>query len=232
MEQTLPESYLMLGAFYAMEQAGHLLRDATLLFNRRRYASSFALASFTQEEMGKAAIIEECASKVRNGDTVTPDWLNQQLREGRNAHRHKLKRGQGRVKASLGLYRRAPKKSLNLFARFKPKVNEPRRVSIEELISAIDESKGGLANDTLDARKRSLYVDPVQGYTGWNRPVEATRDEALDLLITVGLDYRDYRACYRRLQRSIERSNGFGYNTWPARPNLPRPVFPSERPRA
>jgi len=221
MDGNLSEAFLVQGAFYAMEQAGHLLQDAILLFNRNRYASSLALASYSREEMWRAWIMMEKAFKVQGGGTVTGRLLDEELRRGGvNAHRRKLSRGARSVPVFPN--KKASKRALDLFGWFNPQPNAPTRVSSEDHSKAIQQIKVNIADETFDMRKRVLYVDPLQGHTRWNRPIEVTRDEALGLLKRVSRDYRADREGFQRLQEMLERSNKCGYENWSARPDLPR----------
>jgi len=67
----LSADVLAMGAIYAMEQAWNLLRDAVLLIQDKRYASSVVLATFCLEQNGRAEIYRENAKLASAGRPVT-----------------------------------------------------------------------------------------------------------------------------------------------------------------
>jgi AbiV family abortive infection protein len=226
----LSEGFLIQGAFYAVEQAGHLLHDAVLLFNRGRYASSLVLDTFSREEMGRARILLNNASKVQKGGAVYASPLSKELSGGRRkTHLPRLSAGQRSVRVALN----------QLFGRFlsppdpgsRTGILREVRISGQEFAQAMQQFRGELADQTLQMRKRALYTDLIQSGTRWNRPAEAGRREALALLEAVSRDYRADRSDYRRFQKRIERTNAFGYCGWPSRPDLPTSVFPKRSTR-
>jgi AbiV family abortive infection protein len=52
-------SVLLKGAWYALEQCGILLRDASVLYNEKAYPSAVALAMIGREELGKYRMLLE-----------------------------------------------------------------------------------------------------------------------------------------------------------------------------
>ena len=225
--KALSEEFLLQGAFYSMEQAGHLLQDAVLLFNRKRYASSLALASYSLEEMGRARIMMGNVFKVHEGGIVTGPALDREVKfGGAKAHLRKLKRGQrsGSLWQLCGL----------LTAQANPQGSSGplhlRRVSSSvEHSEAVTQLKGQVAAEIFEMRMRALYVDRAVDGTRWYRPFEISRHEALVLLKRVSRDYRADRKGYRRLQKRIELSNECGYSGWSSRPKLPRSIFQGAR---
>jgi AbiV family abortive infection protein len=76
----LTETDLLKGAVYALEQAGHLLHDAYLLFLRERYASSIVLAVFSKEEMGRfELLLDDWEGVASKRVKVTTDSVLSQL---------------------------------------------------------------------------------------------------------------------------------------------------------
>lgn len=84
---------LLKGAYYSLEQAGHLLQDARLLYGRRRYASSFALTVLAREEIGRARICLKNRRAVLSGEKMTLGSLRAETSD-RGAHVRKLKTSQ------------------------------------------------------------------------------------------------------------------------------------------
>ena len=56
MAKSVTSSYLLRETVFALEQCGHLLRDAACLYRSDSYASAVALAAFAREELGRAGI--------------------------------------------------------------------------------------------------------------------------------------------------------------------------------
>jgi AbiV family abortive infection protein len=225
MNESLSEGFLLQGAFYAMEQAGHLLYDSILLFNRGRYASSLALASYSLEEMGRARLIMGNIFQVREGGIVTGRSLDRELKYGKRAgaHLRKLKRGQ----RSVSLWQLCELLTAQAGPQGSKGPSHSRQVSSSvEHSEGISQLKEEVAAKIFDMRMRALYVDRAVDALRWHRPVEVSRDEAFDLLKRVSRDYRGDREGFRRLQKRIERSNKCGYSDWSVRPNLPSAIFP------
>lgn len=88
---------LVRGTAYAMEQAWHLLRDAVLLIQQERYASSLVIATFCLEQLGRAEIYRKNAKRASEGKRVTLSSMNRDLID----HAAKLYEAQIPVTAAL-----------------------------------------------------------------------------------------------------------------------------------
>src|SRR6266704_1092346 len=63
---------LLRGAWYSLEQCGHLLSDAVTLYRGKSYSSSVALAMIGREELGKhRMLLEEWRKAEGTGQSPT-----------------------------------------------------------------------------------------------------------------------------------------------------------------
>jgi len=61
---TLPERYLLAGAWYAAEHCGLPLRDAALLYAGCRYGTAGGLAMLARQELVRSLTFREADSRV------------------------------------------------------------------------------------------------------------------------------------------------------------------------
>src|SRR6266849_167665 len=160
----LSADVLTKGAVYAMEQAWNLLRDAVLLIQNKRYASSLVLATFCLEQLGRAEIYRENAKHASAGKPVTLASMGRALRD----HLPKLFKAQIPVTASIALYGEPPAPG------------SEDGIQLAERLAAIREIREKEAQQkALDIRQRALHVDRIHDFPGWNQPSRViTRDDA------------------------------------------------------
>jgi AbiV family abortive infection protein len=147
-----------------MEQAWHLLRDAVLLIQRERYASSVVLATFCLEELGRVEIYRKNAKDSEKGKEVTVGSMRRDVAN----HQSKLSPARIPVTAALASVGEPPAPG-----------SEAER-QLAERLSAIRKIREKQApQKAFDIRMRALYVDRIQRMPGWNRPSrEIRRDDA------------------------------------------------------
>ena len=61
------EQTLLQGSWYALEQAGRLLRSAVALFESGDPSTAVAVAMFGREELGRSRILRVLAQQVKAG---------------------------------------------------------------------------------------------------------------------------------------------------------------------
>jgi AbiV family abortive infection protein len=162
-------SDLARGAYYAYEQAGLLLRDARSLYTQRRYSSAAVLAIFGSEELGRARIYLERRRTTLPSGSVSKRELELACRN------HELKLAQGQV-----------------LIQFDP----GREMPTDELLKLADKLKNRIPRQRHKLRVRSLYVDPSDSPSGWNRPRDLTRLECKYLVNEVVNDYAAFPEYY------------------------------------
>jgi AbiV family abortive infection protein len=185
---------LATGAAYTMEQAWYLLKDAVLLMQNKRYASSLVLATFCLEQLGRAAIYRKNAKHASAGKPVTLGSMGRALTD----HLSKLLEAQIPVTASMTLCGEPPAPG------------SQAAIELSERLAAIRKNREREApQKALEVRQRALHVDRIPHFPGWNRPSEAiTRDDA---------DYWLGAAAvrYELLRSELERDNSqVGKKIW------------------
>jgi len=172
------------GAYYSMEQAGHLVSDAALLYERERWASSVVLAVFSMEEMGKS---EELFRRALAAQTGGPQVRNQ-IMDGLSDHRRKLSFGRGPLTISAAVW----------LGKDPPEENTPEMAEIDR---QLDENfRLAQQNAPLQdhqARMRALYVDLV-GDGDWVRPSETSPDDAYLVVSAANIEYGERRRKFIR----------------------------------
>src|SRR5947208_14822225 len=73
-DSVTPQS-LLHGAVYSLEQWGHLLGDAKLLYENGSYATALALAAFAREDLARWLILLELRKRVLAGESLTVEAL-------------------------------------------------------------------------------------------------------------------------------------------------------------
>lgn len=160
----LNANVLAKGAAYAMEQAWYLLRDAVLLIQNKRYASSLVLATYCLEQVGRVEIYRESAKKAFAGETVTFNSMRRELTE----HLPKLFKAEIPVTASTATWAEPPAPG------------SEAAIQLTERLAAIRKRNEQEApQKALDLRQRALHVDRIPSFPGWNQPSRViTRDDA------------------------------------------------------
>ncbi len=160
----LSAEVLARGTAYAMELAWNLLRDAVLLIQNKRYASSLVLATFCLEQLGRAEIYRENAKHASAGRPVTLDSMGRALTD----HLPKLLKAQIPVTVSIVSFDDPPAPNSEAARQLGERLAAIRKVREKEV-----------PQEALEVRKRALHVDRIHDVPGWNRPTGViTRDDA------------------------------------------------------
>jgi AbiV family abortive infection protein len=206
---------------YSLEQCGILLRDAVGLFKSRSYANAIVLAAFAREELGRASILQDLRAEVLGDTTVTL----KQIKERCGDHVTKQTRGQ------LSITQRATgeeglAKLIRSRIEIDPQSPEYQRAS-DELDRVTKLQHKRTPHDRHELRMSSLYVEPTDTGTGWNRPQQKSQSEAqMFLTDAVG----DYAGQHDRFQKGsleyIDPEMFQALRQWSERPQLPEPTWP------
>ena len=201
------------GGWYALEQCGHLLDDAVLLFDLGRYSTAVCLAMLAREEYGKARKLFELAAAGQNvdaDDVVMADHIEKQTA----------------ARVSVVLRSLDPNSGLGKLLWQASTLN--RTEAMHALGRVIDAAVRRAPEERHDARMRSLYVDWEPTLRKWSRPEMMIADEAKYQLDHAINDYAVYVSNIGEAMTDV-----LGpvvaelLNRWPERPRLP----PSRRPR-
>jgi AbiV family abortive infection protein len=193
----MPE-FLFKGAWYALEQAGHLLSTAIESYNgRERIWLAAGLGILALEETSKCSDWRERSAvyDVR-AKTPRPTELIEK--------RHQVKQWEGISPGGLTFGLAADTQVGSLLAMLAMSVrNKPK----------FEEIGKDLAKELEDLRKKAFYVDVKDYDAGWLRPSEACKDSlACQILILAMNSYAQMR----------EKLSG-AFVSWTDRPTLPNP---------
>jgi AbiV family abortive infection protein len=160
--------YLIQGTAYAIEQSWHLLQDAVLLIQNKRYQSSLVSATYCLEQLGRAQIYREKAKRVVAGERVTLNSMKRDLQD----HIAKLYRAQIPVTAAVTSVGQGPDRG-----------SEEGRLLGEQLAALRKMLEKQAPHKALHDRQRAIHVDPVQGWRGWNRPCQTIVEDDADYYV-------------------------------------------------
>jgi len=198
----------MQGAWLSLEQCGHLLRDAVLLFQQGRYASAVGLAMVARDELGKYKALLELWNRVRAGEPVTTA----------DVPRNHLERQKLAVMSATLMDGDDPERQRKFDALSAARSDDERQRAIADLADA---------EVRRADRERAFYVDPTDA--GWSRPVANFSRERAERVIVDALN--DYRVQHdpenRRLIYSGRRPGLHeALEAWTEKPPLPAPPEP------
>jgi len=209
--------FLMEGAHYALEQCGRLLHNSITLYQNESYASATVLAALAREELGKAIELRSMRREALAGATFTAKDIKRRC--GTN-HIQKQERGQTSI-----VLRDVPLNEL-LGNLHDPQSDEYQRADarLQEIVA---EQASRAPAERHQARMSSLYVDPDDTGTAWNRPQLQTQDDA-HIFLTDAIN--DYSVQYDHYQRGNVAGDGKelydALQKWGNRPYLPEPKWP------
>jgi AbiV family abortive infection protein len=179
---------LLKGAWYALEQCGNLLRDATILYRQNAYPSAVALAMVGREELGKHRMLLD---EWRKGEGTGRLPSVEAIQSACAVHTDKQRW------AVLGLT--FTDEGSSTFAkairtRIERKPQDPEFQEAERVIEATLKSLAKRAPDARHAaRMRALYVDLTDSGTDWNRPLDVPGSDSKKLLNDAVNDYAGQR---------------------------------------
>ena len=214
--------FLLEGIWYALQQAGHLLHGAVLLYNSGQYSSAVVLAAFGGEELGKSVILRDFRKKLVGGSkTVTLE----DVRRACTNHITKQEKGMAGVMMRT--------EGGDALAKLLKTLIHPKPQSAEwrEARSQVDALTAKLRKRTPQARHQqrmaALYVEPKEIGTGWLRPADVSQEEALRCVDDFG---NDYAIALDRLKPGIYEATDPEFfkalQAWSERPELPAPQRP------
>lgn len=202
---------LLKGAYYSVEQAGHLLNDAVTLYEKGRYATAVVLAVFCQEELGRGRILLEERNRALSAGPVPIPFVRAKCDD----HADKLRRG--RVGAPVNLPPHILKNVLTELSKGLKSDGYDR--ALMQLTDSAKRRKKREPNDLVKKRQRALYVDPTDT-GGWNRPSGVGQRECKLLIKDVLVDYELHRNHLLRNDNDLFDA----LYEWEDRPPLPLPL--------
>lgn len=160
------------GAYFAVEQAGRLVNDAAILFNRQRWATTLALSVFCLEEIGKAEML---LAKAAEADRTGPKTRDDIRTASFTRHTSKLREARRiTITASLGWWGDIPEDAAQI---------------AKQLEDALNIHAQNAPREAHQARLAALFVDLLED-EWWSRPAEITEDDAHSWLTKANIEYR------------------------------------------
>ncbi|MCS6285410.1 MAG: AbiV family abortive infection protein [Nitrospira sp.] len=179
----ISESVLLEGSWYALEQAGRLLRAAVGVYDRGDSATALALAMFGREEIGRSRILRTLANEVANGASFSAQNVTDRCDD------HVKKQREGATGTTL----RVPPQSQLAKALQAQANNAPGSSgwkAARAVISAATTSKAKRdPQDRHDMREKALYVDLASDSKSWCRPSMITPTVAREHIEEAVNDY-------------------------------------------
>ncbi len=212
--------FLVEGAIYSLEQSGVLLRDSVTLYKVGSHGSAVVLAAFGREELGRYIILKDLhRGVVRDGKEVTRDDIAAACED------HVTKQERGRLSTVQRAMRGSGLGELMHKTLVSPPQSNDYRDAHMQLEDVRQRQEKRIPGDRHQARMDSLYVEPR--YTGWNRPIETSSEEASTFLIDFGNDYAVQRDKIESGLIEYDQPEFAGtLKQWAERPHLPVPVWP------
>lgn len=173
----LRPQFLLEGTVYALEQGGLLLHDSVLLYRTEHYASAAALALFAIEEIGRSRLLHHLWKEaVEKGSAFTAQTIQLMC------DNHVFKQTQGLGSPVIHVNKN-DKKLYQLFEATLVKHTTPESLKASAELHAIAKRlQRRLPNQRHDWRQKSLYVEPDESGTNWNRPKDLRKKIAFDSL--------------------------------------------------
>jgi AbiV family abortive infection protein len=215
-----PEN-LLKGSFYALEQCGLLLRDASVLYRNGSYASTIVLAAFAREELGRHRMLLGMRRRVLDGtETFTADQTRDECDDHVARQRAGMSSSMMRADRDSGLGK-------VLRASVENPPQSPQFQKARATLKKIDLTKQKRTpSDRHEKRMLALYVEPLSE-TQWNRPDDTSAMAAYEFLADA---VNDYSGRYHNIACAILQQNDpdlYGaIEQWVDRPELPTPEHP------
>ena len=170
--QMVSEKVLLEGSWYALEQAGRLLRASVVLFDSGDAGSALALAMFAREEFGRSRILRDIAAKVEGGACFSASDVAKRCDDHVQKQRASATSTTLRVQPPSALAQ-----ALQSALTHGPRSDE--WVASRKVINAASMTK--TKRDPADRRRKrenGLYVDLDPNGTTWSRPCAITAADA------------------------------------------------------
>jgi AbiV family abortive infection protein len=211
--------YILKGAWYAIEQAGHLLNDAAILYRRGRLSTAAGLALLAREELGKGVLLLGAWKNVAiDGGHIATRKELQKLIQG---HAEKQERGTMWV-ALRGRGDDGPlDRLLSAHRSDDAGVRDAAAKQLHEMSAAL---RKRLPDDRHGDRLKAFYVDPTDEHDAWDRPIDARFSRPPHDIVVDAIS--DYAAQRFSLLDQVQNTNpplAEAIATWTERPILPMP---------
>ena len=174
---------LVEGVWFAMEQAGRLLRTAVQVYEAGDFGTAVALAMFAHEELGRSGILLDLAHEANCGGTLAVKDVQQRC----GNHREKQRRG------AFSIVQR-PKRGEPLAAalaiRMSSQPGSPEYAAAQaEIDAATDAERQAQPARRHTDRMFALYLDLSADGRNWLRPALMDRQTGYEQVNDAVNDY-------------------------------------------
>ena len=179
----ISEDTLLRGSWYALEQAGRLLRSAVTLFDGGDPSTALVLAMFGREELGRSKILCDLAAKVRAGEKLTAKQISKSCED------HIAKQEAAALSTTL---RVDPNTQLSAAVQTRVRAgfhSEAGREASAEIEKATKAKRKRDPKSRHDARVQGLYVGINYSGTSWIRPASLSPQAVKDHIVDAVNDY-------------------------------------------
>lgn len=210
---------LMEGSIFALEQGGLLLHDSVFLYRSEKFSSACALALFAIEEIGRSRLLHQLWEEIaaKNEGQVTAQAIR------RKCDNHIFKQFKGLTTPMLYIEKKN-KKMYELFEAtlVERATSESWRASAElhEVAKRLQRKLPKLRHEW---RQKSLYVEPDESGSKWNRPRNLPKKVAFDSLFGANDAYSNTVRKFNCMQPFEEEASAFhcALEAWNECPELP-----------
>jgi AbiV family abortive infection protein len=217
----LPTDALMKGSWFALEQCGHLLQSAALLYRAGQHSCAVGLAMLAREELGRYRILRDLWHEATETNRA---FDAEEVRSRLDDHVEKQRA------ALFSLTYEALNdthlaKLFTIIMRTPP--SSPEHKAAREELEEFDKRRAKrIPHDRHEDRMKALYVDLDLQSGVWNRPHEAFSRQEARRRVEEALN--DYRVQYDPVSRRVpnaERRPGLNESMerWADKPELPLP---------
>jgi len=214
---------LLRGTWFALEQAGRLLREAVALEDSGAHSTAAGLALLAREELGRYVILRELWGRASQGGAAL---TAAEVRAACENHVVKQQRGAfSSVMRAQGDSRLATLMRRLLKLPYHSPDAQLARSEVEVARCAKDKRT---PTDRHTQRMRAFYVDLAESGATWYRPAELDPAETRNWLFDAVNDYSGLRDCLTTpgVREVAEPELAAALDTWPDKPPLPPPVWP------
>jgi AbiV family abortive infection protein len=177
--------FLLRGGWYALEHAGRLVNEATVLFEAGSHSTAAGLALLSREELAKSRKLFALWMRAARGEQITRDQMLEDIDIG---HVEKQRHGASTFSipvdaVTLEVLKGERDVPLEEYDEVRRKLN----AQFERLMKTAPTARH-------QQRLRAFYVDPSRDGDTWLRPSDLTRSEAEDILVHARNDYWQHRS--------------------------------------
>jgi AbiV family abortive infection protein len=215
-------SDLLKGAWYSLEQCGHLLKAAAVLYREKEYSTAVGVAMLAREELGKHRILrDEWKESVDTGKAPSVA----QIKSACEDHIEKQKQSQLSITLMTDV---ASALDTALRTRVESRPADANFQAAERVIrTAIDAKLKHAPQERHETRLAGFFVDLEDSGTDWKRPSKIiSQKDAYRLLNDAANDYTGQWDRFSNTALLEDSGLAEALKAWSDKPDLPPPARP------